>query len=401
MTRPNHGLRARSWAGRPTGLLLALLVLLATVAACSGGSDGGTAPAVSPAPAVPTTTMPRTAAPAAPTGPSRSTAAPVALPQPIREVRQGDRLFGVYWVTASLADLSPVERRLQALGYPPSSGELDCDRGARRWLGVPANINSRWSYLRADGRRAFRPSGARRHPPGSPAIRTAGLTGERHDASRAGPRGAGMTRRTHRLAIAALPSSRAKSPPAGDAPDDAPQPPQPATAAPSVQPHAAHPAQPRTVPPEPHPARRHASGSYAAGRRAGTFYLRFDRAVQLTEFRRRAGAQAASPGPNDYYIQHDNPRLREVVSATRPRSSAASSSPAAQAPTPAASRPCSPSSTTAAPRSRPPRSTASTTTTASSPGSRSSTSPEPRAPVAVGDCHRGSLLPIQPHWGAG
>jgi hypothetical protein len=143
MTRPNHGLRTRSRAGRPTGLLLALLVLLATVAACSGRSDDGTAPAASPAPPVPTTTMPPTAAPAAPPGPSRSTAAPVALPQPIREVRQGDRLFGVYWVTASLADLSPVERRLQALGYLPSSGELDCDRGARRWLGVPATITSR------------------------------------------------------------------------------------------------------------------------------------------------------------------------------------------------------------------------------------------------------------------
>ena len=143
MTRPTHGLRTRSRAGRPTGPLLALLVLLATVAACSGRSDDATAPAASPAPAVPTTTLPPPAAPAAPTGPSRSTAAPVALPQPIREVRQGDRLFGVYWVAASLADLSPVERRLQALGYPPSSGELDCDQGARRWLGVPATITSR------------------------------------------------------------------------------------------------------------------------------------------------------------------------------------------------------------------------------------------------------------------
>jgi len=135
MTRPNHRLPTRRWAGRPTGLLLALLVLLATVAACSGRSDDATAPAASPTPAVPTPTMPPTAAPPPTTAPSRSTAAPVALPQPIREVRQGDHLFGVYWVAVSLADLSPVERRLQALGYPPSSGELDCDRGARRWLG--------------------------------------------------------------------------------------------------------------------------------------------------------------------------------------------------------------------------------------------------------------------------
>ena len=143
MPRPNHRLPTRSWAGRPTGLLLALLVLLATVGACSGRSDDATAPAASPAPAVPTTTTPPTAAPPPTTAPARTTAAPVALPQPIREVRQGDRLFGVYWVAASLADLSPVERRLQALGYPPSSGDLDCDQGARRWLGVPATITSR------------------------------------------------------------------------------------------------------------------------------------------------------------------------------------------------------------------------------------------------------------------
>jgi hypothetical protein len=49
----------------------------------------------------------------------------------------------VYWVAVSLADLSPVERRLQTLGYPASSGDLDCDQGARRWLGVPATITSR------------------------------------------------------------------------------------------------------------------------------------------------------------------------------------------------------------------------------------------------------------------
>jgi hypothetical protein len=141
MTTPNHRLPTRSWAGRPTWLLLALLVLLATVAACSGRSDDATAPAASPTPAVPTT-VPPTAAPPT-TAPVRSTAAPVTLPQPIREVRQGDRLFGVYWVAVSLTDLSPVQRRLQALGYPPSSGDLDCDQGARRWLGVPATITSR------------------------------------------------------------------------------------------------------------------------------------------------------------------------------------------------------------------------------------------------------------------
>jgi hypothetical protein len=143
MTRPDHRLRTRRWAGRPTGLLLALLVLLMTVAACTGRTDDATAPAASPTPAVPTTTTPPTAAPPPTTAPARSTAAPVALPQPIREVRQGDHLFGVYWVAASLAELSPVQRRLQTLGLPASSGDLDCDQGARRWLGVPATITSR------------------------------------------------------------------------------------------------------------------------------------------------------------------------------------------------------------------------------------------------------------------
>jgi hypothetical protein len=49
----------------------------------------------------------------------------------------------VYWVAASSAQLAPVERRLLALGYPASSGDLDCDQGARRALGVPAAITSK------------------------------------------------------------------------------------------------------------------------------------------------------------------------------------------------------------------------------------------------------------------
>jgi hypothetical protein len=52
---------------------------------------------------------------------------------------------------------------------------------------------------------------------------------------------------------------------------------------------------------------------YAKG---GTFYLRFDRAVLLTG-KAADDASAAhggeSPVPNDYYIQNDNPRLREVA----------------------------------------------------------------------------------------
>ena len=142
MTWPAHGRRSRRAAGRPTGLL-ALLVLLAMAAACADQSDQSTAPAASPAPIVPTTAPPSTASPAVTTAPSRSTVGTSALPQPIRVVHQGDRLFGVYWVAASLGELSAVQRRLQALGYPASSGDLDCDRGARRWLGVPASITSR------------------------------------------------------------------------------------------------------------------------------------------------------------------------------------------------------------------------------------------------------------------
>jgi hypothetical protein len=50
--------------------------------------------------------------------------------------------------------------------------------------------------------------------------------------------------------------------------------------------------------------------------KTGTFYLRFDRAVLLTG-KAADDASAAhggeSPVPNDYYIQNDNPRLRDVV----------------------------------------------------------------------------------------
>jgi hypothetical protein len=129
---------------RATRLALAGLAVLmaATLAAC--GSDTSNPPPVaSPAPTVPTTTPPATAAPATTPPPTRSTVGTSALPQPIRVLRQGDRLFGVYWVAASLGELSPVQRRLQTLGIPASSGELDCDQGARRWLGVPATITSR------------------------------------------------------------------------------------------------------------------------------------------------------------------------------------------------------------------------------------------------------------------
>ena len=125
---------------RVVGLLVALL-LTASVAGCADQADRSGAPAAS----APTTTAATTAAPTTTTvaATTASTAATVRLPRPIREVQQGDRLFGVYWVAASSTQLAPVERQLRSLGYPASSGDLDCDRGARRGLGVPAAITAK------------------------------------------------------------------------------------------------------------------------------------------------------------------------------------------------------------------------------------------------------------------
>ena len=56
--------------------------------------------------------------------------------------------------------------------------------------------------------------------------------------------------------------------------------------------------------------------------KAGTIYLRFDRAVLLTGKAADAASAAhggESPVPNDLYIQNDNPRLREVVIADQAR----------------------------------------------------------------------------------
>ena len=107
---------------REAGLLVALLLVTASLAGCAGGSDRSKAPAASAPP---------------------TTATTVGLPRPIREVEQGDRVFGVYWVAASSTQLAPVERRLRSLGYQPASGDLDCDQGARRGLGVPAAITAK------------------------------------------------------------------------------------------------------------------------------------------------------------------------------------------------------------------------------------------------------------------
>ena len=120
---------------------MALLLLTASAAACGGQADRSEAPAASAPTTTATTASPTTTTAAAAT--TASTAATVRLPRPIREVQQGDRVFGVYWVAASSTQLAPVERRLRSLGYRPSSGDLDCDRGARRGLGAPAAITAK------------------------------------------------------------------------------------------------------------------------------------------------------------------------------------------------------------------------------------------------------------------
>jgi hypothetical protein len=100
-----------------------------------------------------------------------------------------------------------------------------------------------------------------------------------------------------------------------------PSPAQPAQAAPA----ASTPSKPTTA----QPARRPAAGSAATATRGsdfgfirswtakpGAIYLQFDRAVLLTGPAADAASAAhggESPVPNDYYIQNDNPRLREVV----------------------------------------------------------------------------------------
>ena len=138
-----------------------------------------------------------------------------------------------------------------------------------------------------------------------------------------------MTRRTHRLAVASLailtavtlaacqkgtetadPQPGAAQPTPAAAPSTAPAS-KPATAQPATQPAAA----PTTA------TRRSDFGfirSWYA--KPGAFYLRFDRAVLLTCDAADAASAAhggESPVPNDYYIQNDNPRLRDLAIANQ------------------------------------------------------------------------------------
>jgi hypothetical protein len=131
-----------------------------------------------------------------------------------------------------------------------------------------------------------------------------------------------MKKRATRLALAGLAILMAATLAAcgSDKTGPEPSPAQPAQAGPATT----TPSKPTTAPLASRPAAGSAatsSGSdfgfirswYAKG---GTIYLRFDRAVLLTGKAADAASAAhggESPVPNDFYIQNDNPRLRDLV----------------------------------------------------------------------------------------
>jgi hypothetical protein len=131
-----------------------------------------------------------------------------------------------------------------------------------------------------------------------------------------------MKKRATRLALAGLAVLMAATLAAcgSDTANPPPSPAQPAQAGPA----ATTPSKPTTAQPASRPAASPTTAnpgtdfgfirSWTA--KTGTFYLRFDRAVLLTG-KAADDASAAhggeSPVPNDYYIQNDNPRLREVA----------------------------------------------------------------------------------------
>ena len=132
-----------------------------------------------------------------------------------------------------------------------------------------------------------------------------------------------MTRRTHPMAFALLALVAASALTACQGGSDTDPQPNPAQPTPANRPVATTSkpatAQPATRPaPSPDSATRDSDFGFIRSwtAKSGTFYLRFDRAVLLTG-KAADDASAAhggeSPVPNDYYIQNDNPRLREVV----------------------------------------------------------------------------------------
>ena len=131
-----------------------------------------------------------------------------------------------------------------------------------------------------------------------------------------------MKTRATRLALAGLAVLMAATLAAcgSDTPTPAPSVAQPAQAGPA----ATTPSKPTTAQPASRPAAPSATTNPGTDfgfirswtTKTGTIYLRFDRAVLLTG-KAADDASAAhggeSPVPNDYYIQNDNPRLREVA----------------------------------------------------------------------------------------
>jgi hypothetical protein len=133
-----------------------------------------------------------------------------------------------------------------------------------------------------------------------------------------------MTRRIHRLAFASLALAAAIALTAcqggSDTADPQPSPAQPAQAAPAATtPSKPTPAQPASRPAA-SPTTANPGSDFGFIRswhaKGGTFYLRFDRAVLLTGKAADAASAAhggESPVPNDYYIQNNNPRLRDLA----------------------------------------------------------------------------------------
>jgi hypothetical protein len=133
-----------------------------------------------------------------------------------------------------------------------------------------------------------------------------------------------MTGRTHRLAVASLAIltaiALAGCGGGSDTADPQPSPAQPAPTSPPVattsRPTSAQPASGPASSPTTATSGRDFGFIRSWTAKTGTFYLRFDRAVLLTGKAADAASAAhggESPVPNDYYIQNDNPRLREVA----------------------------------------------------------------------------------------
>jgi hypothetical protein len=133
-----------------------------------------------------------------------------------------------------------------------------------------------------------------------------------------------LTRRTYRMALASLAILTAVTLTACQGgTKTAEPPPSPVQPAPANRPVATT-SKPAIAQPTTRPAASSATTSSGTDfgfirswtAKTGTIYLRFDRAVLLTG-KAADDASAAhggeSPVPNDYFIQNDNPRLREVV----------------------------------------------------------------------------------------